>query len=45
MTASFDELGNARLLIDTIAPVITPVGWKNGSTFTSVKNLIIKMYR
>ncbi|HEY1870416.1 MAG TPA: Ig-like domain-containing protein, partial [Chitinophagaceae bacterium] len=42
MQSSFNELGNARLLLDTIAPVITPVGWKNGATFSSQKNLILK---
>ena len=39
---SFYELGNVRLLIDTIAPVITPVGWKNGSLFNTTRKLVIK---
>ena len=42
MSGSFDELGDACLLIDTIVPVIMPVGWENGSTFISQKNLTIK---
>ncbi|MEO8710812.1 MAG: peptidoglycan DD-metalloendopeptidase family protein [Parafilimonas sp.] len=42
MFGSFDELGDARLLIDTIAPVIVPVGWKNNSVFKAQKTLTIK---
>jgi len=42
MLSSFDELGDARLLVDTIAPVIIPVAWKNGSTFINQKTLTIK---
>jgi len=42
MLSSFDELGDARLLIDTIAPVVVPVAWKSGSTFISQKTLTIK---
>ncbi|HVX26121.1 MAG TPA: peptidoglycan DD-metalloendopeptidase family protein [Parafilimonas sp.] len=42
MHASFYDLGNARLLIDTIAPVIMTVGWKEGSLFNATKKLIIK---
>jgi hypothetical protein len=42
MQSSFNKLGNARLLLDTIAPVITPVGWKNGTTFTGQKSLVLK---
>jgi hypothetical protein len=42
MHASFYDLGNVRLLVDTISPVITPVGWKNGSLFKATKKLIIK---
>lgn len=42
MISSFDELGDVRLLIDTIAPVIVPVAWKNGSAFISQKTLTIK---
>jgi hypothetical protein len=30
------------LLIDTIAPVITPVAWKDSSVFKAKKNLTIK---
>ena len=42
MLSSFDELGDASLLTDTIAPAIIPVGWKNGSTFISQKTLTVK---
>jgi hypothetical protein len=42
MLGSFDELGDVRLLIDTIAPVIIPVAWKDGSVFKGKKNLTIK---
>ncbi len=42
MLSSFDELGDATLLIDTIAPLIVPVGWKSGSTFISQKTLTVK---
>jgi hypothetical protein len=42
MLSSFDELGDERLLIDTIAPAIISVAWSNGSTFISQKALIIK---
>ncbi len=41
MQGSFDELGDVRLLIDTIAPVIT-AAWKNNVVFKAQKNLIIK---
>jgi len=40
--SSFDELGDAQLLLDTVAPVIVPVAWKNGSTFISQKTLTVK---
>lgn len=42
MVSSFDELGNVALLLDTIAPVMLPVGWVNGATFSSQKTLTIK---
>ncbi len=42
MMSSFDELGDASLLIDTTAPVIIPVGWKNGSNFSNQKTMVIK---
>ena len=42
MLSSFDELGDAALLIDTIAPVFISVGWSNGATFISQKTLTIK---
>jgi hypothetical protein len=42
MLGSFDELGDAVLLLDTIAPVIVPIGWKNGSAFINQKTLTIK---
>lgn len=42
MISSFDELGDVRLLIDTIAPLLIPVAWKNGATFISQKTLTLK---
>jgi hypothetical protein len=42
MKASFYDLGNARLLVDTIAPVIAPVKWKDGSLFKTTKQIVIK---
>jgi peptidase M23-like protein len=42
MLGSFDELGDASLLIDTNAPAIISVGWKNGTVFKAQKNLTIK---
>jgi len=41
MLGSFDELGDASLVLDTIAPVITTVGWKDGSVFNGKKDLIV----
>jgi len=41
MLGSFDELGDASLVLDTIAPEISMVGWKDGSVFKGKKNLII----
>lgn len=41
-TANFSYLGDARLLVDTIKPVITSVNWKNGEAFTSSKKIVIK---
>jgi hypothetical protein len=38
---SFDELGDLSLIIDTVAPLITPVGWKNGSVFKGSRNLVL----
>ena len=43
MQTSFYDLGNVRLLIDTIAPVIVPVGWKNGSLFNAQKSLLLNV--
>lgn len=42
MTAQFRNLGTARLLIDTIAPVILSVNWKNGTIFTGTKNIVLR---
>ncbi|MEP6684678.1 MAG: M23 family metallopeptidase, partial [Parafilimonas sp.] len=42
MLGSFDELGDASLLIDTIAPVIISVEWKDGTVFKTQKNLTVK---
>ena len=42
MTASFKNLGTAKLLIDTIAPLIAPVNWKNGKVFSSGQSLVFR---
>ena len=39
LTARFRELGIFRLLLDTIPPVITPLGWKNGGNFRLIKSI------
>lgn len=31
----FNELGNVKLLIDTVAPTIATLGWKNGDVFNN----------
>lgn len=41
-TGSFDELGDVCLLIDTIAPKILAVNWKNGTVFSAQRSLTIK---
>lgn len=35
LTASFDVLGTVQLLIDTIPPVVQPVGWESGQSFAA----------
>ncbi len=42
MHESLYDLGDARLLIDTIAPAIMSVGWKNNSLFNAQRTLTIK---
>lgn len=42
MTASFKKLGTVQLLIDTVPPTITPIGWKNGGILSSAKTLTLK---
>lgn len=42
LKASFRRLGTVYLLHDTIAPQISPVGWKDSSTFDGSKPLVIK---
>jgi hypothetical protein len=42
MTARFNRLGNVQLMIDTVPPIILPVGWKNGSVLSSAKALVLK---
>ena len=42
LTGSFDELGDVSLLIDTIAPKIFTINWKNGTVFSAQKSLILK---
>lgn len=42
MTGHFNRLGNVELLIDTLAPLIHPVGWRNGSVITAARTLMLK---
>lgn len=42
MTAKFNRLGFVQLLIDTIPPVIKPIGWVNGTKFSSQKTLRLR---
>lgn len=39
MAAKFNRLGFVQLLLDTTPPVIKPVGWTNGTKFTTQKTL------
>jgi hypothetical protein len=39
MTAKFGDLGNIRLLIDTVPPTIRPVGWKAGSNLKKLRSI------
>jgi murein DD-endopeptidase MepM/ murein hydrolase activator NlpD len=40
--ASFRNLGKVQLLADTVPPVIQPMGWSNGQTFTTQASLRIR---
>jgi hypothetical protein len=42
MRARFNALGNVQLLIDTVPPAITPVGWRNGSVLSAAKTIVLK---
>jgi hypothetical protein len=42
MSAKFTRLGFVQLLVDNVAPTITPVGWKNGSLLSAAKRLVLK---
>ncbi|CAN5501616.1 M23 family metallopeptidase [soil metagenome] len=42
MTAKFNRLGFVQLLLDTISPVIKPIGWANGTKFTNQKTLRLR---
>ncbi len=35
----FRDLGNVKLLLDTIAPRLTPVGWTNGSSLRNKRSM------
>ncbi|NNV56953.1 peptidoglycan DD-metalloendopeptidase family protein [Limnovirga soli] len=39
MHARFRNLGTAQLLIDTIPPSVTPIGWKSGMVLTNPKKI------
>jgi hypothetical protein len=42
LAGSFDEFGDVRLLLDTIPPAISTVGWKTGAIFKGKKTLTVK---
>jgi len=42
MTAKFNRLGFVQLLVDTVPPVIKPVGWVSGTKFTNQKTLRLR---
>lgn len=42
MTAKFNRLGFVQLLVDTIPPVIKPIGWVNAAKFTNQKTLRLR---
>lgn len=42
MTSTFKKLGTVQLLIDTVPPTVTPVGWKNGAALSAAKALVLK---
>lgn len=43
VTASFNRLGTIAVLLDTVPPLIQPIGWKNNFTFNNQTQLIIKV--
>ena len=42
MSVKFNRLGFVQMLLDTIPPVVTPLGWKNGSKFSTGQNIRIR---
>lgn len=42
MSVKFNRLGFVQMLLDTIPPVVTPLGWKNGSRFSTGQNIRIR---
>jgi len=42
MSARFNRLGYVQLIVDNVAPTITPVAWKNGSVLSASKTLVLK---
>lgn len=41
--ATFNKLGNVELVVDTIAPRITPIAWKNNSTFHNQTQITVQV--
>lgn len=39
MVAKYWDLGNVRLLVDTIPPTITPAGWRSNSSLKALKSI------
>lgn len=42
-TTNFNKLGLVELVLDTIAPRITPIGWKNNFTFHNQTQIIVQI--
>lgn len=42
-TANFDRLGTVSLVLDTLPPLIQPIGWKNNFTFNNQTQIIVQV--
>ncbi|BAV09930.1 membrane protein related to metalloendopeptidases [Filimonas lacunae] len=41
-SGSFNRLGNVQLLVDTVPPSITPIGWKDNQVFTTQSSIRVR---